>query len=308
MIFQTLRENHNQNLKNSFIEILNYLVADSNNNDFLWNVINNQLKTLDSFELNMEENPALNLLNKVLQDSYIKLVPILIKLLNKESVWGYEYITDYNQDSNWVKNLENTIEKEMSLSRNKNINSTRTPNLQTVERNTGTQTLTDNATKEDRATNSGSVSETGSRTTTENGTFSEGFAGYNATNQEGKFKTDTSGNTTTESPNLQTQNTETSTVNSTTSDNSRREDNLTSTTNTTGTETENGQIVDTGSNTENIVDRKEDNSSLSMEFNKRHKSINYLEFFKLISQDKVIDNLFEKMLKQIRERILILTW
>lgn len=308
MIFQTLRETHNQNLKNNFIEVLNYLVADSNNNDFLWNVINNQLKTLDSFELNMEENPALNLLNKVLQDSYIKLVPILIKLLNKESVWGYEYITDYNQDSNWVKNLENTIEKEMTLNRNKDITSTRTPNLETVERNTGTQTLVDNATKEDRATNSGSVQETGSRTTTENGTFSEGFAGYNAVNQEGKFKTDTSGNTTTESPNLQTQNTETSTVNSTTSDNSRREDNLTSTTNTTGTETENGQIVDTGSNTENIVDRKEDNSSLSMEFNKRHKSINYLEFFKLISQDKVIDNLFEKMLKQIRERILILTW
>ena len=308
MIFQTLRETHNQNLKNNFIEILNYLVADSNNNDFLWNVINNQLKTLDSFELNMEENPALNLLNKVLQDSYIKLVPILIKLLNKESVWGYEYITDYNQDSNWVKNLENTIEKEMTLNRNKDITSTRTPNLETVERNTGTQTLTDNATKEDRATNSGSVQETGSRTTTENGTFSEGFAGYNAANQEGKFKTDTSGNTTTESPNLQTQNTETSTVNSTTSDNSRREDNLTSTTNTTGTETENGQIVDTGSNTENIVDRKEDTSSLSMEFNKRHKSINYLEFFKLISQDKVIDNLFEKMLKQIRERILIITW
>lgn len=308
MIFQTLRETHNQNLKNNFIEVLNYLVADSNNNDFLWNVINNQLKTLDSFELNMEENPALNLLNKVLQDSYIKLVPILIKLLNKESVWGYEYITDYNQDSNWVKNLENTIEKEMTLNRNKDITSTRTPNLETVERNTGTQTLVDNATKEDRATNSGSVQETGSRTTTENGTFSEGFAGYNAVNQEGKFKTDTSGNTTTESPNLQTQNTETSIVNSTTSDNSRREDNLTSTTNTTGTETENGQIVDTGSNTENIVDRKEDNSSLSMEFNKRHKSINYLEFFKLISQDKVIDNLFEKMLKQIRERILILTW
>ena len=308
MIFQTLRETHNQNLKNSFIEILNYLVADSNSNDFLWNVINNQLKTLDSFELNMEENPALNLLNKVLQDSYIKLVPILIKLLNKESVWGYEYITDYNQDSNWVKNLENTIEKEMTLNRNKDISSTRTPNLETVERNTGTQTLTDNATKEDRATNSGSVQETGSKTTTENGTFSEGFAGYNATNQEGKFKTDTSGNTTTESPNLQTQNTETSTINSTTSDNSRREDNLTSTTNTTGTETENGQIVDTGSNTENIVDRKEDNSSLSMEFNKRHKSINYLEFFKLISQDKVIDNLFEKMLKQIRERILVIVW
>ena len=308
MIFQTLRETHNQNLKNNFIEVLNYLVADSNNNDFLWNVINNQLKTLDSFELNMEENPALNLLNKVLQDSYIKLVPILIKLLNKESVWGYEYITDYNQDSNWVKNLENTIEKEMTLNRNKDITSTRTPNLETVERNTGTQTLVDNATKEDRATNSGSVQETGSRTTTENGTFSEGFAGYNAVNQEGKFKTDTSGDTTTESPNLQTQNTETSIVNSTTSDNSRREDNLTSTTNTTGTETENGQIVDTGSNTENIVDRKEDNSSLSMEFNKRHKSINYLEFFKLISQDKVIDNLFEKMLKQIRERILILTW
>lgn len=308
MIFQTLRETHNQNLKNNFIEVLNYLVADSNNNDFLWNVINNQLKTLDSFELNMDENPALNLLNKVLQDSYIKLVPILIKLLNKESVWGYEYITDYNQDSNWVKNLENTIEKEMTLNRNKDITSTRTPNLETVERNTGTQTLIDNATKEDRATNSGSVQETGSRTTTENGTFSEGFAGYNAANQEGKFKTDTSGNTTTESPNLQTQNTETSTVNSTTSDNSRREDNLTSTTNTTGTETENGQIVDTGSNTENIVDRKEDNSSLTMEFNKRHKSINYLEFFKLISQDKVIDNLFEKMLKQIRERILIITW
>lgn len=308
MIFQTLRETHNQNLKNSFIEILNYLVADSNSNDFLWNVINNQLKTLDSFELNMEENPALNLLNKVLQDSYIKLVPILIKLLNKESVWGYEYITDYNQDSNWVKNLENTIEKEMTLNRNKDISSTRTPNLETVEKNTGTQTLTDNATKEDRATNSGSVQETGSKTTTENGTFSEGFAGYNAANQEGKFKTDTSGNTTTESPNLQTQNTETSTINSTTSDNSRREDNLTSTTNTTGTETENGQIVDTGSNTENIVDRKEDNSSLSMEFNKRHKSINYLEFFKLISQDKVIDNLFEKMLKQIRERILVIVW
>lgn len=308
MIFQTLRETHNQNLKNNFIEVLNYLVADSNNNDFLWNVINNQLKTLDSFELNMEENPALNLLNKVLQDSYIKLVPILIKLLNKESVWGYEYITDYNQDSSWVKNLENTIEKEMSLSRNKDISSTRTPNLQSVERQTGTQTITDTGTKEDRATNNASVSETGSRTTTENGTFSEGFAGYNAANQEGKFKTDTSGNTTTESPNLQTQNTETSTMNSTVNDTNRREDNLTSTTNTTGTETENGQIVDTGSNTENIVDRKEDNSSLSMEFNKRHKSINYLEFFKLISQDKVIDNLFEKMLKQIRERILVIVW
>lgn len=308
MIFQTLRETHNQNLKNNFIEILNYLVADSNNNDFLWNVINNQLKTLDSFELNMEENPALNLLNKVLQDSYIKLVPILIKLLNKESVWGYEYITDYNQDSNWVKNLENTIEKEMTLNRNKDITSTRTPNLETVERNIGTQTITDNGTKEDTMTNDGRVSETGMRTTTENGTFSEGFAGYNATNQEGKFKTDTSGNTITETPNVQTHNTENSTVSSTQNNRNTREDNLTNTTSTSGTETENGQIVDTGSNTENIVDRKEDNSSLSMEFNKRHKSINYLEFFKLISQDKVIDNLFEKMLKQIRERILILTW
>ena len=308
MIFQTLRENHNQNLKNNFIEILNYLVADSNNNDFLWNLINNQLKTLDSFELNMDENPALNLLTKILNDSYIELVPVLIKLLNKDSVWGYEYITDYTQESNWEKNLQNTIEKEMSLSKNKDINTTRTPNLESVERQTGTQTITDSATKEDRVNNTASIRETGSKTTTESGSYSEGFAGFNATNQDGKFKTDTSGNTTTENPNLQTQNTETSTVNTTASDNSRREDNLTNTTTTTGTEKEVGNISDTQTNTENISDRKEDTSSLSMDFNKRHKSINYLEFFKLISQDKVIDNLFEKMLKQIRERILVLVW
>lgn len=308
MIFQTLRENHNQNLKNNFVEVLNYLVADSNNNDFLWNLINNQLKTLDSFELNMDENPALNLLTKVLNDSYIELVPVLIKLLNKDSVWGYEYITDYSQESNWEKNLQNTIEKEMSLSKNKDISTTRTPNLESVERQTGTQTISDSATKEDRVNNTASIRETGSKTTTESGSYSEGFAGYNATNQDGKFKTDTSGNTTTENPNLQTQNTETSTVNTTASDNSRREDNLTNTTTTTGTEKEVGNISDSQTNTENISDRKEDTSSLSMDFNKRHKSINYLEFFKLISQDKVIDNLFEKMLKQIRERILVLVW
>ena len=308
MIFQTLRENHNQNLKNNFVEVLNYLVADSNNNDFLWNLINNQLKTLDSFELNMDENPALNLLTKVLNDSYIELVPVLIKLLNKDSVWGYEYITDYSQESNWEKNLQNTIEKEMSLSKNKDISTTKTPNLESVERQTGTQTISDSGTKEDRVNNTASIRETGSKTTTESGSYSEGFAGYNATNQDGKFKTDTSGNTTTENPNLQTQNTETSTVNTTASDNSRREDNLTNTTTTTGTEKEVGNISDTQTNTENISDRKEDTSSLSMDFNKRHKSINYLEFFKLISQDKVIDNLFEKMLKQIRERILVLVW
>lgn len=308
MIFQTLRENHNQNLKNNFVEVLNYLVADSNNNDFLWNLINNQLKTLDSFELNMDENPALNLLTKVLNDSYIELVPVLIKLLNKDSVWGYEYITDYSQESNWEKNLQNTIEKEMSLSKNKDISTTRTPNLESVERQTGTQTISDSGTKEDRVNNTANIRETGSKTTTESGSYSEGFAGYNATNQDGKFKTDTSGNTTTENPNLQTQNTETSTVNTTASDNSRREDNLTNTTTTTGTEKEVGNISDTQTNTENISDRKEDTSSLSMDFNKRHKSINYLEFFKLISQDKVIDNLFEKMLKQIRERILVLVW